>query len=390
MRKFYFYILFLFAIIQACVNVNEKSIQYLDFQCVDSVLIRKIDTGHVAFTDVVRLKSDSLLVVYREGKSHIDTSSKIIKQVGSPDGKTWNQPQILYDDSLIDDRDPSLTVLDDGTVLMNFFKYVRGDSKTQPTIVKSYVLQSTDNGVSFSEPLQMGEGILDNSIYYLSKDSIWVDSEQFAIKGWACSSGICKYKNKLILPTYGGYPLVRRPDTKIFVSPVSTINLFEKYGTEDWISQEIQIPNTDTLWLQEPALLNLGDSILIIHVRTSTGKSIFNPGKMAQSISSDGGKTWSPIKLFPFIGHSPELYITKDKIVFSVFRYVNDEYTEESVAFIYSIDNCKTWSKPVMIEHCGEKECGYPAMLELTEDEIMFVYYANDGLAIKAKIYKKI
>ncbi|MBU0765144.1 MAG: glycoside hydrolase [Bacteroidetes bacterium] len=368
---------------------TQKQIKEIRFSVIDSsLIIRKLDSGHVAFPDIVRLKNDSLLIAYREGIAHVDTQSRITKQFGSPDGKSWSEPETLYDHPGIDDRDPSLEVLDNGYVITNYFKYVRGSWYERPTLIHTFAGRSADNGKTFIPSVQVDEGELFTDSCYVSNDSVWVNSKGEVLQGFACSGAITKFGNRLLLPAYGGYPLVRRRNTLIFVSPLSTIALFESNDNgSSWTKNRINIPGSDTVWLQEPSLLNLGDSLLLMHIRTANGKSIYDAGKMAQTISKDGGKTWSQIEFFPFTGHAPELFRLSCGVILCAFRYVNNEYTEESVAFIYSIDFGNTWSDPVFIEYCGEEECGYPAFAELNDSTFMIVYYGNNGKTIKNSVF---
>lgn len=369
---------------------KQKVCQDVKFTLIDSsFIIRKLDSGHVAFTDVVRMQDNRLLLVYREGLTHVDTSGKIIKHFGSADGKTWSEPMILFDEKGIDDRDPSVEVLNNGKVIINFFKYVRGDWINNPAIIHIYTGESHDNGQKFTDFFQIDKGDMLINNYQISKDSIWIDSTGNELTGKASSSGIIRFGDKLLLPAYGGYPLVRRPNTRVFLSPQSKIYIFESINNgTTWKEKELDIPGSDTVWLQEPSLLNSGDSLLIMHIRTAEGQSVFNPGKMAQSISADGGNTWTELQYFSFIGHSPELYRLSCGVIISGFRYMNDEYTTECVAFIYSIDNGKTWSEPFFVEYCGEEECAYPAFQQLDNNKFLMVFYGNNGHTINGSIYR--
>jgi hypothetical protein len=352
------------------------------------VFIRKSDTSHLAFPDIIKLPNDSLLVVYREGINHIDITGAIIGQIGSPDGKNWNPPFVFYDNLGIDDRDPSLFIDENETIWMNHFRYISGEGNEKPTICHIHV-NNFDKNLNHQKSIQVDKGLYLYDSLFINSRGVW-ESEKFdEISVYGCSSGITKTNNTMLFAGYGGYPLVRIPGTKEFSSPVSHIKLFSKPKLkDDWVEFDVNIPDSDTVWLQEPSILKISDSTLIMHVRTAYGNSIFSAGQMAQTISKDGGKTWSSLNYFDFVGHSPELFRHSSGIIFCGFRLMTEEYTKENTAFIYSKNNGASWSEPVVVESCEECECAYPAFVEINYETLLMVYYSDDGRSIKGKYIK--
>ena len=93
------------------------------FVAEQTITIASTSTKHLAFPDVTRLKDGRILLVYREGASHVDATGRIMKQFGTADGLTWTEPEVLYDETDIDDRDPSVTTLANGDVIVDYFQY---------------------------------------------------------------------------------------------------------------------------------------------------------------------------------------------------------------------------------------------------------------------------
>ena len=106
---------------------NERIIK------IDSFVIRTVTDKHLAFPDVAQLPDGRFLLVYREGAGHVDSTGRIMCQL-SRDGYSWTEPQVFYDDSVYDDRDPSITVLPDSTVGLVFFKYRKGIKNKTPNV----------------------------------------------------------------------------------------------------------------------------------------------------------------------------------------------------------------------------------------------------------------
>jgi hypothetical protein len=134
-------------------------------------------------------------------------------------------------------------------------------------------------------------------------------------------------------------------------------------------------------------LLVLPDDNMLLQVRTAFGASPSSSGDLAQARSEDGGQTWSDWQGLGFVGHAPDLYRLDCGVVLSAFREINDEFTQQWVSFMHSLDGGRTWSEPTRIEDCGALECGYPSMVELDQNRLLIVYYTAGGATIQATIY---
>jgi hypothetical protein len=344
------------------------------------------DGDHLAFPDVTRLPDGQLLLVYRRGATHVDSTGRLMKQLGSADGRTWSAPEVLYDTPDIDDRDPSVMTTKKGEVLVNWFQYVATTTSSGTlTTHEVFALRSTDGGKTFAPFGQITKGQL--SIPGATKNGagLWVDEAGKEIVVGAASSAIVEFGSRLILPTYGGMALAT--SVTGIKSPPSRITLFESTDGAATFTEQPVNPDADTaVWLQEPALLPLADRWLM-HARSADGASPGNPGKLLQAVSTDEGRTWSSWEPFPFVGHAPELIELTGGVIISAFRELDDAYTHEWVSLVTSIDAGHTWSDPIRIRDCRASECGYPGLIELSDSRLLVVYYAPGGRSIDAAIY---
>ena len=343
-------------------------------------------SGHFAFPDVVKLKNGKFMAVYRNGNTHADKSGSIIVSL-SNDGINWDEPDVLLNDSTIDDRDPSIAVLSDGRVAMNWFKYRYPADYSEPWVHHLFFAVSDSSGLNFGEHIQVDEGVFDYSETAEMNDSgIWVDENGSEITVAASSSSIVEDGEKIIIPAYFGNALNWQSMAK---TPKTRVVLYESSdGGKTWTPNEVEAAIDEKSWLSEPALLKVTDKRWLLHVRTAKGASPSAKGDLVQSISEDGGKTWSQYESLGFVAHAPELLKLENGVIVSSFRWLDwgTDVNREAVSMIYSLDGGKTWSDLIEILDCGKAECGYPGMIELPDNKILVVYYTPGGKGIESKI----
>ena len=344
-------------------------------------------SGHFAFPDVVRLQNGKIMAVYRNGSTHADKSGAIIFS-RSDDGLNWGEPDILLNDSSIDDRDPSITVFSDGRVGLNWFKYRYPADYSEPWVHHLFFAISDKSGLNFGEEIQVDGGVFDYSeTAEMNESGIWVDENGEEVTVAASSSSMVEDGKKIIIPGYFGNALNWQSMSK---TPKTKVVLYESSdGGKTWIPNEVKAEIDEKTWLQEPALLKVTDKRWILQVRTAVGASPSNKGDLVQSVSEDGGKTWSPYKSLGFVAHAPELLKLENGVIVSSFRWLDWEgskATREAVSMVYSLDGGETWSDVIEILDCGAVECGYPGMIELPDNKILIVYYTPGGKGIESKI----
>jgi len=116
------------------------------------VLARTVAGQLPYFPNAVRLASGRILAVYREGAGHVRSVGRILAVASDDDGATWSEPWVVVD-TLLDDRDPMLTQLSSGDVLLMYFRI---DWSRDPWEVPGVqVVRSHDDGRSFGEPVDV-------------------------------------------------------------------------------------------------------------------------------------------------------------------------------------------------------------------------------------------
>lgn len=222
------------------------------------------------FPDITRLRDGRLVTVYYQATQHSRDDGRILWTESTDEGRTWSTPRKLIDTPQ-DDRDPQITQLADGTIVINWFRTDwTSESTTGAVILGSFVTRSVDGGMTWSDPVLVD-----------SRMSCGCGAKYGAYRlGWSATTGkIVELTNgDLLLPLYGTLPdggtghasVVRSTD-----------------GGRTWpVEQEAMIPVPAGVSLSEMALAVTGDNQITALLRTA-GRDTH------QSDSLDGGLTWS-------------------------------------------------------------------------------------------------
>lgn len=294
--------------------------------------------GYAAFPDICRLQNGDLYCVFYSGYGHVSTPNdkwpkggRIMAVRSTDSGKTWSKPVVAIDTEL-DDRDPSVTCLKDGTLLLNWFTLHR--KKTAILIARS-----TDNGKTWSKPVQ------------LKLDSPY---------SFACSAPVRQLADgSLILGLY----CEDEKTKKTFGATVRSSD-----GGKDWKDLAYIGEKADIYLDAETDVVPLKDGKLLAALRSSKVN-------MHYAVSQDSGKTWGAVKSFGFKGHCPYFLRHTSGVILLGHRV-------PATSLHWTADEGKTWNGPVKIDNVGG---AYPSMVELPDCLVYCVYYEEGkGSSIRA------
>jgi sialidase-1 len=298
--------------------------------------------GYQAFPDITRLKDGRLMVVFYAGYTHVSLPSPewprggcIAFCLSSDEGASWSPPQTLYDGPE-DDRDPSIVQLRDGRLLCNYFSLRRKGVGDQYEGLGSWVVSSSDQGRTWSEP-------------------------QCLAKDYYCSSPIRQLSRKrLILGLY-----------RETGSTAAGAVVLSQDGGKTW-GRPVDIDNGGERLDAETDLISLKDGRLMA-IQRAPSKS------MGVSYSSDQGRSWTVSKAIGFPGHSPYLLRARGDILLLAHRL-------PQTSLHYSRDEGRSWFGPVQVD---DFIGAYPSMVNLKDGSVLVVYYEEGNRSgIRARRFR--
>ncbi len=226
--------------------------------------------GYAAFPDICRLPSSDLLCVFYSGYGHVSTPNaqwpkggRVMAVRSHDGGRKWSKPDVIVDTEL-DDRDPSVAPLRDGTLMLNWFTLDKGR-------LAIWLARSTDQGHAWSSPVEL---VLQSSYRF------------------ACSSPVRELPDhSLILGLY-------HEDPKKKLAFGATVKSYD--GGKTWVDLATIGERSGVYLDAETDIVPLEGGKLLAALRSSTADMHF-------AESADWGKTWGPVRSSGFHGESPYL-----------------------------------------------------------------------------------
>ena len=329
----------------------------------EDVIVYTNGLAHVHVPDVIRLHNGDLLVAFREATEHLSNDGRIVMVRSSDGGKTWGERQVLVETPDTDERECALYQLRDGTVLANEWPntyydrdgYYLGVPTTHHVRqMGMYVGRSTDNGHTWTWPTKP----FDPAPYH------WAVSSERIVE---LPSG------RLLMACYCGHESRRQWGSAIYCSD-------DKGVSWHYLATVADLPGKR---LGEPALIETHSGRLICMMRNEDGLTYY------ESLSDDGGVTWSPARpsAVPGMSNPCSLVTLPDATVLCIYgarpREAAPYAPRDDVGGLYvvaSYDEGETWDMAharVIRDDFMNMDIGYPASIVMTDGRILVVYYFN-------------
>lgn len=331
---------------------------------------------------VAKDNEGTLYVVFSGFRAaHICPFGKTVLCKSWDDGKTWSAP-IIVNDTYLDDRDAGVVCLGGKKILVSWFAHpvseytttysgaIRNSWAGSASVLDQYgtippekgmggsfVRVSNDGGLTWGPtvklPVNTPHGPIlkkDGSLLYLGKEHYSYGEETpHVVSAWESRDDGMTWQK------LGEVPL-----------PSNSLDT------------NMEPHSLELDCFHEPHAVELDDGTILGVVRAQ-GKEVDFGFTMYQTISTDGGKTWSEMAPMHICGSPPHLIKHSSGAVILVYGRRAEPFGERA---IISKDGGKTWSDEITLCETTPCDLGYPASVELSDGSILTVYYQqyeNEG-----------
>lgn len=337
--------------------------------------------GYFAWPSIAKA-DDGALYVAASGlrNRHVGPYGRNVLFTSADEGRNWSSPRVV-NDSPLDDRDTGIVCFpgsnrmliswfapvfrrltsrqdlgDEGALLQPGFTWIT--DKAVAACFGSWVKVSEDGGLTWSNPIRSrltaphGPILLaDGSLLYFGK--VFTENPK------EFGSGA------------GAIQAARSTDNGYTWEALGTVPLIDGTSEENY---------------HEPHIVELEDGKLVGLIRVqnrgeehsveAVGIPTFS---LAQTVSTDGGRTFSRAESLGFHGSPPHLLRHSSGALVAVYGYRLQPYGQRAAI---STDGGSTWEYDYILRDDGpDHDLGYPASVELADGSILTIYYQKIGTA---------
>ncbi|WP_116952958.1 sialidase family protein [Jiangella endophytica] len=285
------------------------------------------------FPDAVRLADGTIVLAYHYADAHTNADG-VVRMVRSADGgATWTDPVTVAATDGADNRDPKLSVLRDGTVLLTVF---RTDWSTRPeSNLGTFVYRSADGGLTFPEVTR-------------------IESAQPG--AWQHGPAVELPDGDILQPLYGyGARVARSTDG----------------GRTFPAANEITVVEDDERFSNgEPNIVRLPGGELVMQIRRHDNVlAIESESTLVRSF--DDGRTWTAPEPTGLPASSAHLLVTDDGSV--LMTYGNYAQAGRPTYGVLIDDPSGPWTdqRPVALYNSGWEDQANPTSIQLDDGSFL-------------------
>jgi sialidase-1 len=318
---------------------------------------------YCAWPSAVRATNNDLLVMFTQSEEHLGPDGVILSVRSTDSGKSWQPADTVFSTPL-DDRESGITLLRDGTMVAHLWStfHTRGFYAALPPL-------------SYEEPvLERWSRHVELDAYraHQASQGPWKTVSRDNGRTWsapvrgvdAVHGGIQLFDGTLLVAGY-------RQDR-------GAIGVYGSAGLESpfTLLATVAASAADTIQLAEPHILQLVSGRVIMMIRTTVATHGDTNPKfyLWETYSDDNGRSWCTPFPTPLWGYPPHLLQLSDGRILCTYGYRRVPFGERACI---STDGV-TWDlrdEIVLRADSPNGDLGYPASVELGEDEILTVYY---------------
>ncbi|MBN1290552.1 MAG: exo-alpha-sialidase [Candidatus Latescibacteria bacterium] len=331
---------------------------------ISTSVLCKQENRYIGWPTITRTRTGELFAVFSGDRDeHVCPWGKTQMIRSSDNGVTWSEP-VTVNNTPLDDRDAGIIETIEGTLLVTWFTSL---AFTEPRYREHYPADVVKSWQRHMEKL--------NPEIRAKWLGCWVRRSTDGGKTWEepvemginSPHGPVQLKDGRIL--YVGKTLWTENKTLGVAESRDDGRTWQRIGT-------IPVRNGESIdHYHELHAVELEDGKIVAHIR-------YNPPErdnniMRQSESTDGGKTWTVPHPTGIWGYPPHLIRLTDGRLLVTYGHRREPYGERACL---SCDGGKTWDidNPIGIQGAINGDLGYPASAELGDGSIFTVYYQID------------
>jgi hypothetical protein len=281
-----------------------------------------------AWPSIDKTAAGELLVVFSgDRKQHVDPYGKTLLLRSADNGQSWSEPEVI-NNSPLDDRDPGILVCPDGSWLVSLF--TSSMFAEWPEAVDYYGQAEVARWQPYIDQVtpEVRNSYL-GMFTILSRDggNSWSGFRRAPVHG--PHGPIIGKAGELL------YLGVDSHGPKVNVACYASHDLGESWELRGIVSDAMAMPG---IFLCEPHLLQLADGRLVGQMRVNAAD--VEKRQLMQSISEDGGRTWSPVESTGVWGLPPHLLQHSSGVLLSSYGHRREPFGQR-VAL--SDDGGKSW-----------------------------------------------
>ena len=323
-------------------------------------------SDYCAWPSMTRANNGDLLVTFCLTEEHLGPDGALVLMRSKDNGETWDGPETVYN-SIIDDRQGGITLLNDGTLICHLWSTHFTKKKYEDLPPNSY-----------------GKPLLEKWITHVSADDY---KEAGNLHGASVStstddgytwSGIREGKESI-------HGSIQLQDGSLLVASYreekGNIALYKANSSEEnWeLVTTYKCPEQDTVRFGEPNILQLPSGRIIMMVRATAVPydDLSKRNHLWETYSDDNGKTWIEMYKTELLGFPPHLLLLSDQRVVCAYGYRHPPFGQRACISEDGI----TWKiedEIILRDDAFNKDLGYPASVELEPGKVLTIYYQPD------------
>ncbi len=332
--------------VAACLDLQSSRLSVPPVHALSIVL-----AGHSAFPSVIQTPSGAILVAFRNGLHHIDPSGRIvIRRLHVTAEGLLPDTTVAVIDTELDDRDPALTLLGSGHVLLTFL----GSSVDHWLPQRISVMRSSDDGTTWSTRSDIAPANVAGS-----PPVAWYATRSRVLEIAA---------GQLVMPVYAKLPRDSR---------FSSHTLVSSNDGATWEYDRLMARDPAQLLSYWEPSLSAGLNELIGSFRTDVSEPGPLFGLLTFARADARELTWSAPSPSSQFGYPADVLRTKTGALLMAFGYRRVPYGVR-LAVISHVDNAWSVDSSVTVDDGSDSpDCGYPSLLQLHDGRVLLAYYTT-------------